>query len=758
MGIAMLLIAGLVAMTVGLSDGGDERAEIIDLVEAIAAESAAVTNGYFSGPESVAQVTADSLEKNPDDEVVIDLLRSLTAAHSNVAGTFIGYPDGSFTDVRRDDTEVDGSFRVKTIELLEGERTVDVEIVDRARRTVEQFVLPEDTYDPRVRPWYIGAEAADSYWTEPYVFFTSQEPGITHSVPVLDDSGSLIAVVGVDITLTDLQAFLVGRRPSENGGAAVLSAEGELVAGDTQLLGDPEGDEAIQNLLTSLPNPEAGQVITAQDVDGDNLRVVAGTRVGQGETQLLVVDAPAEDFLQAIRSTRRGYALLAAALGLLGILLLAFCAALTAHYMGKLAQMARTDPLTGLLNRTALHEQTSTALKAGSDVAVMALDLDNFKTVNDQFGHEGGDSALKRVAERLQLATPENSILGRLGGDEFCIVLIDHSDPAQTLRSMVDAAGGSVDTRDYSFDLDFSAGYSLSSSTNPTSTDALLRNADVAMYQAKAKKGTSMMEFNETMHMRWQDDDERKATLVAAIESGEIELHFQPELDLNRNVVIGAEGLLRWQHPEHGLVPAADFIADLERFGLMAGLLPRMFAKATELANAVSSPQEFTIRINMSSEQILVTDLLDHIKWAVGTTETKWCLEVSEHVMAQSTPEVRAIFGKVRELGARVTIDNYGTGHSSLAELQLLPVDEIKIPRRFVQELDATNAHTSVAAVLIDLAAATGLDATVTGIENECERNALVDAGIQQGQGYLFGEPVPMSEFIDIWYEERLVA
>ncbi len=754
----MLLIAGLVAMATGLRDGGTEEAEIADLVEAIATESVAVTNGYFAGPESVAKVVAASLEADPADEVIIDLLTNLTAAQSNVDGAFIGYPDGSFIDVRRDVETGSDQLRVKTIEFVDGERIVEIQMLDPELGTVDEFSLGDDTYDPRVRPWYIGAQTDSAYWTEPYEFFTSGEPGITHSVPVLDDGGTIAAVVGVDIRLTDLQTFLDGRRPSANGGAAVLNAQGELIAGDTQLLGDRDGDAAIQRLLASSLESDNGGGIAAQLVDADMPRVVAGSLVGQGQTQLLLVDAPEDDFLRGIRSSRRGYALLAATLGLLGIVLLGVGAGLIGRYLDTLGQMARTDPLTGLLNRSALQEEMSSALKTASDVAVMAIDLDNFKTVNDQFGHEGGDQALLRVAKKLQAETPRNAIIGRLGGDEFCIVLINDSDPSETLQSVITAAAGTVDTPHYIFDLELSAGYARSCSQNPKSAELILRQADVAMYQAKTTKGTSLMKFNETMHMRWHDDDERKAVLVDAIDAGQIELHFQPEFDLHNNAVVGAEGLLRWRYPEGGLVPAAQFIDDLERFDLMAGLLPLVFAEATQLANAIPANQEFTIRMNMTAEQLLAPDLLDHIEQAVSETTTHWCFEVSEQVMMDATPQMRSVFADARQLGARVTLDNYGTGHSSLAELQTLPVDEIKIPPVFVHALDDTNPHSSVAAVLIDLAAATDIDAIATGIENECQRNSLIEAGVQQGQGYLLGQPTPAHEFIDSWVYQPIAV
>ncbi len=750
----MLLIAGLVAMATGLRDSADERAEVSDVVEAIAAESAAVTNGYFAGPESVAHVVAGSLERELSEDAIIDLLRNLTESQPNVDGTFVGYPDGSFIDVRREIEIGSDGFRVKTIEVTNRQRSVNVEIIKPGGGTVDSFALANDTFDPRSRPWYSGVQRADEHWTEPYVFFTSNEPGITYSVPVRDETGSSVAVVGVDIRLTDLQEFLTQRQPSVNGGAAVINADGELVAGTTQLLDDGRGDLAIDRLLANASEPGAGELAPVR-VEGEVSRVVVGRRVGAGGGQLLVVDAPEDDFLQGIRSSRRGYALLATTLGLVGILLLGLGAGLIGRYLSALGKLARTDPLTGLLNRAALSEDMSTALDDARDLAVMAVDLDDFKLVNDQFGHEGGDRALTRVAHQLVSAAPADALIGRLGGDEFCIVLIDSARPTEVLHSVIHAAAGQVEADGYTFDLELSAGFTVSTPANPRTAPELFRLADTAMYEAKARKGTTIIQFDEAMHLQWHRDDERRTALEAAIANGELEVHFQPEFDLLHNVVVGAEALLRWNHPNRGLIAASEFIEDLERFGLLPELLNTVFSAAEQLAVCIPRERPFVIRLNMSDAQLLDPSLITHLEHLDELTHVRVTLEVNEQTMIGANPKMQSVFEKIRRTGTQIGLDNFGMGSISLAELQTLPVDLFKIDRLFLDELGQGDPAKSIAAVLSNLADVLNIEIVAEGIETTEQQQALLAVGCNRGQGYLLGRPVHIDAFVDQWSSKR---
>lgn len=761
----MLLIVGLVIMATGLSSTADEQTGITEVVEAIAAESAAVTTGYYAGPESVAHVVAASLDREPANDELIDLLLNLTESQANVDGTFIGYPDGSFIDVRHDLEPGSDQFLVKTISVTgNGIRDVTVETLDLNLGFVATESLTNDTYDPRIRPWYVGVDQADQNWTQPYVFFASQEPGITYSVPVLDSNSTQVAVVGVDIRLTALQDFLLARQPSANGGAAVVDNNGDLVAGKTQLLETAEGEAAIRALLNN--DFATGNTSAVRRLDGEDPWVVTGTPVGAGTDQLLIVDAPDADFLQGLRSSRRGFAVFATLLGIAGILLLGLGAGLIGRYLGALGRLARTDQLTGLLNRAAVYEELAEAIVNDSSVAVMAVDLDDFKLVNDQFGHEGGDEALIRVAQQLQESAPDSAIIGRFGGDEFGIILVDEPEPRRALCSIIEAASGEVQAAQYTFGLNLSAGYTESSSTNSLSAAELFSRADVALYEAKAQPGTTVLAFDDSMHLRWRREDNRKDELKLAIELGQLHLHFQPEIDLQSNAVIGAEGLLRWNKPGHGFATAAEFIGDLERFHMLPRMLPLIFSTARELAATVPSEQDFTIRLNVSAEQLLDPAIIDHLTHAVDTTHVRWCLEVTEGLLVRATSEILAVLERIRELDVELALDDFGTGLSSLSDLPSFPFDTIKIDRLFVDALDSgdvdrfpatsdiepnTGGHPTMTTVLLQLATVMHVDVVAEGIESEAQRDALVAGGCTRGVGYLFGPALPCAEFVEHW-------
>lgn len=748
LGVVVVMIVGLAVMAAGLLDSDREEAAVTEVIEAISAESAAVTNGYLAGPESLAEVVAQTVEQDPQDRNLTPLLRHLTLSQSNVDGAYVGYPDGSFVDVRWSAEDPD-RLLVKTIENNERGRAVQLEVIDTRGEQILTSEQPDDTYDPRTRPWYAGASSGDNHWTDPYVFFTSNEPGITHSVPVVDGSGELIAIVGVDIRLASLNEFLADRQPSDNGGAAVLNASGELVAGNTQLLSDPAGQALVQVLLAG-----AGPDVATQRLLGDEPRVVAAEHVGTGDIQLLIVEAPESDFLSDVRSTRQGFATLAGVLGVVGILLLGLGTWVMMRYLRTLDWLASTDQLTGLMNRTAVQDHVNATLDSGRNVAVMTLDLDDFKLVNDEFGHDGGDRALIQAAKRLRETAPDNALVGRLGGDEFCLVLIDSPDAAQQYESIVSKTAGTVDIGKHVFDLNISAGFVVGGPGGPP-TAVLFQQADVAMYEAKTQPGTAIVEFDSTMDLRWRRDDERRDVLINAIDNDQFTVFFQPEFDLVNNTVVGAEVLLRWDHPTRGVLTAIDFIHDLERFDLLPKLVPMLFSEAERLVEALGSADTFRMRINVSASQLLCPVLAAELERVTSTSSIRWCFEANEQSLGRLTPRARSMVEDFRRMGVEVAIDNFGTGQSSIYELQLLPIDAIKIAPVFVQSLDDTNAHSSLSAVLVDLAEVLGIDVIAEGIEHECQRNALVEAGCTTGAGFLLGEPVRAGMFARNWASRR---
>ncbi len=493
------LIGGLVAMAAGLLNPAPERASITDSLESVVSESTAIADLYFTGPEISARVIADEVSTTPESASQVDLLSSLTLSQPNVEGAYIGYPDGSFLDVRR---AADDRLQLKYIDIEDGTRSVTIEIVDRRGQVLERPSSEGDTFDPRVRPWYLGASSGEPHWTDPYVFFTSQDPGITHSRPVFDASGELIAVVGVDIALADLETFLDARKPSENGGAAVLNNAGEVIAGTSTVTANEVGRSTIDEWIgTTRRAPTNGRVETPHNV------TFALREVSPESEFLFLVESRDEDFLNDVRTSRQGLATLATVLGAVSILLLAFGTVAILRYVRTLNQVASTDSLTGLQNRSSMHLAIADALASSANVALLTFDLDGFKAVNDQYGHQRGDEALVHTAERLREHAPDHATLARMGGDEFCVMLVDDENPDGATVSLVSAIGGPLSLGKHQIDLKLSAGYT-ESGPRGRDTDALLREADIALYQSKKKPGSWVTRYHESMTFPWAQHEQ----------------------------------------------------------------------------------------------------------------------------------------------------------------------------------------------------------------------------------------------------------
>ena len=488
--LAAAIMAGLVAVAAGLFDPSPEETAVLEAVRAIADESSTVAENYFAGPESVAQVVANGVQRDPTLSSHVDLLRDLTISQPNLDGAFVGYPDGSFVDVRRDGGD---QLRIKTIEIFGSQRSVNTDIVNSGGEVIESFPSLDDTYDPRTRPWFEGARVDDQHWTEPYVFFTSQLPGVTHSVAVTTDVGAVVAVVGVDIRLENLETFLDARRPSENGGAALLTSTGQLIAGQTPLALGAVDHELLDDWIAD-GRPSDGIVRTP----GDESRLISITEVGADGDRLFVVDAPQADFLGEVRANREDLALLSSILGFVALSLMICSGVAMRRYVQKLDRLVRTDSLTGLMNRVALYDELGALLEGSAPVTVMMIDVDSFKLVNDRYGHRCGDHTLGVVADRLLRTAPRDALVARLGGDEFCVAITNHEDPVKACEATISDASGTIFIDGHSFDLKLSAGYVMSDEPG-TELSQLLHQADLAMYAAKSESGSAAIGFVSEM-------------------------------------------------------------------------------------------------------------------------------------------------------------------------------------------------------------------------------------------------------------------
>jgi diguanylate cyclase (GGDEF)-like protein/PAS domain S-box-containing protein len=423
----------------------------------------------------------------------------------------------------------------------------------------------------------------------------------------------------------------------------------------------------------------------------------------------------------------------------------------------RLERLARHDPLTGLANRSAFQEELALALAEERDgVAVLYLDLDDFKDVNDSYGHALGDEVLVEVAGRLRAAVPAGSVLARHGGDEFVVLLRGPAarSAAAVGRRMVRSLVQPVAPQGCSAPLSVGASVGVSvlgSDADDAST--LLAHADAAMYRAK-RLGRNPVAVFTPAH---DDPSVRVATtarLRHAVECGLVVPHYQPVVSLTDGRLVGVEALARWTDEELGPVPPATFVPLAEAGRLIVELGELVLDQALgQLALWTAAGVEVpSMAVNVSPHQLRYgrfPDLLDVALRRHGVAAERVVVELTETVVVEAAGDELAAIAAVRELGCRVAVDDFGTGHSSLARLRDLPVDVVKLDRAFVAPLPEARAGALVAAFL-RLADALGLSTVAEGVENEAQRGHLADAGCAAAQGYLLGAPVPAADLTPV--------
>jgi diguanylate cyclase (GGDEF)-like protein len=418
----------------------------------------------------------------------------------------------------------------------------------------------------------------------------------------------------------------------------------------------------------------------------------------------------------------------------------------------KIEHMAHHDALTDLANRVLLNERLEQALGRFQDnqmVAVHHLDLDQFKAVNDTFGHPAGDKLLMIVAERLRGLVRESDTIARMGGDEFVIVQAPIADPAEatTLAQQVIAWVSEP------YDIDGQqaiVGTSIGIAVSPgdgLAPDKLLRNADLALYRAKGDGRGTFRFFEAAMDEQMQTRRIMEQDLRKGLSAGEFELYYQPVVNLESNDISGFEALLRWNHPEQGQVPPATFIPLAEEIGFIVPLGEWVIRQAC-LA-AARWPKHLTVAVNISAAQFRGSSLMLVIVNALaasGLHPTRLEIEITETVLLQDREATLAVLHQMRALGIRIAMDDFGTGYSSLTYLQSFPFDKIKIDRSFVKDITEDAGSLYIVRAVAALANGMGMAATAEGVETREQLDKITAVGCTEMQGYLFSRPLPLRE------------
>jgi diguanylate cyclase (GGDEF)-like protein/PAS domain S-box-containing protein len=411
----------------------------------------------------------------------------------------------------------------------------------------------------------------------------------------------------------------------------------------------------------------------------------------------------------------------------------------------RIEHLAATDYLTGLPNRRAFLAGVETMLRRGAPCALLFIDLDNFKPINDIHGHSAGDAVLIEVASRLQQEAPMGAMVARLGGDEFAVLLPDSKEAGAVAMQILRVLSAPVSWDGLAAETGASIGISCSPEQG-TDTESLLRTADMAMYHAKRAGAGRFLFFAADMEEELREKTVFKVRLKQAIEGGEIIPFYQPLVDLRSGRLIGMEVLARWQHPERGVLPPSEFISPAEHGGLITPLFESLLRQACQ--DATSWPEGLKIAVNMSPRQLqdvsLAGVVLD-ILAASRLSPLRLELEVTETAVVQDVGTAKRLLELLREAGIRVALDDFGTGYASLRMVKELAVDRLKIDRSFVMALASAPESGRYVSAIIGLARALGLGTTAEGIEDATTMRRIAAMGCDLGQGYFFGRPRPAS-------------
>jgi diguanylate cyclase (GGDEF)-like protein len=431
----------------------------------------------------------------------------------------------------------------------------------------------------------------------------------------------------------------------------------------------------------------------------------------------------------------------------------------------QLKHQAFHDSLTGLANRDLFADRVEQAMARGSrstnPIAVLFLDLDDFKTINDSLGHTCGDDLLGAFAGRLQSCLRPGDAAARLGGDEFAVLLegLSGTSDAVTVAERIDAALlAPFELQGKEVSIGSSIGIALSTPGRGTASD-LLRNADVAMYAAKNRGKNRYEIFQPSMHVAAFERLELKEDLQRAVERRELVLHYQPIVRLDTGRITGLEALVRWNHPRRGLVTPADFIPLAEETGLIHPLGRWVLNEAcrqTRLWQARYPRREpLTVNVNLSAKQLHSESLTDEIASALrrsGLLPRTLTLEITESVLLDRDVAMRQLV-ELRKIGVRVAIDDFGTGYSSLSYLNRFPIDILKVDRSFVRQVGTAPDKEILAHAVLDLTRTLGLEAVAEGIEQRRQGDRLLQLGCKFGQGYWYSKPLDAEQI-----EELLAA
>lgn len=604
-----------------------------------------------------------------------------------------------------------------------------------------------------------SAASRDAAITEPYSYTVSGRTVLLTSVtyPVIS-GGKLIGVAGLDLELGGLAADLAKIRPFGDGRVTLLSKTGKWVVSSnpgllTKSYGDA-GSEVVQSALkTGAPAFVPGIV-----VDGINVeRLVYPVSInGLNAKWAVVVDVPSA----TINASSKRLAIMLLVGGIL--ILLAVLASLYAatRAIVQLKFSAMHDELTTLPNRTLFERTARRSIASGaSQFALLFIDVDNFKTINDARGHVFGDTVLQKIAARLARVTPKGGLLARLAGDEF-VMKVDGAKDEDIKEIATQLASDLKETMSRVLEVDgtsVNASVSVGISSFPqdgTNLPDLLKNADAAMYQSKQQGRNTFSFYHPRLGAEAQERLKIETELRFAVGREQLELHLQPQLCLSSEWICGAEALLRWRHPELGNVSPAKFIPIAEESGLIIEIGQWVIEEACTHLKAWHNAgvMRLPMAINVSAIQLrqpeFIPDLLECVRKS-GVDPQDLDLEITERVALTDSDLILSRLKDLKGAGFSLSMDDFGTGYSNLGYLQSFPLDKLKIDRSFVIGIESNANARAIVRAIIALGRSLNVELVAEGVETAGQAHLLRELGCHLGQGYLYSRPLPAAEFIN---------
>ena len=417
----------------------------------------------------------------------------------------------------------------------------------------------------------------------------------------------------------------------------------------------------------------------------------------------------------------------------------------------QIVHLAHHDALTGLGNRLLFHKELKDAVahrqRHGGDLAVLFMDLDGFKAINDTLGHGTGDSVLKHLASRMQNVLRQGDKIGRLGGDEFAIIQLGNEQQATALATrLIELVKVPFSVDSHRLVIGASVGIVVADGDYQDSTQ-LLRAADLAMYRAKADGRGRFRFFEPEFDRQVQERRDLEVDLRAAVEQDALQIHYQPLINLQTGRISGFEALSRWEDPRRGFVPPNTFIPLAEEIGLIGLIGRRVLERACALA--ATWPEEVTIAVNLSPAQFPGDRLVSVVKDALassGLLPSRLELEITESIFLHGSESNLAVLSQLGALGVKISMDDFGTGYSSLSYLRSFAFDKIKIDKSFIRDLSTSESSVAIVRAVCGLARSFGASTTAEGVETESQLAQIRAEGCTEVQGYIFSRPLPADE------------